>query len=240
MAISQPSNAIQSIAANALLALTLGGFCSGLMAQQVYRIVGPDGRVTFSDQPPAASSNAKVTTGLGSRSGTDSNLASLPFELREVATKYPVTLYTGNNCGPCGSGRALLSARGVPFTERTITTPEDAEALTRLSGEASLPFMTIGAQQIKGFSDVEWAQFLDAAGYPKASALPAGYRNPPAAPLVASKKADAPAQVASAPQGGTTGTDTGNNVVSRRPGGNRPAAAAAPQPANTNPAGIKF
>jgi hypothetical protein len=52
-----------------------------------------------------------------------------------------------------------------------------------------LPFLTIGGQQIKGFSEAEWTQFLNAAGYPGASLLPAGYRNPVAAPLVAVQKA---------------------------------------------------
>ena len=40
-----------------------------------------------------------------------------------------------------------------------------------------------GGQQLKGYSDLEWKQYLDAAGYPKSSQLPSGYRNPPAAPL---------------------------------------------------------
>jgi glutaredoxin len=231
----------KSIALQLPLALALGALGSGLQAQQVYRIVGPDGRVTFSDQPPASSSNTKVTTGVGSRAGTDANLASLSFELREVATKYPVTLYTGNSCGPCSSGRSLLAARGIPFTEKTVTTSEDADALQRLSGEVSLPFMTIGGQQIKGYSDVEWGQFLDAAGYPKTSTLPGSYRNPPASALVASKKVDAPAAGASAAQASSS-TDSGPNVVSRRPGSNRAAGSGSPatQTDGSNPAGIKF
>ena len=85
-------------------------------------------------------------------------------------------------------GRALLNGRGVPFTERTITTQKDNDALQSLSGENSLPFLTIGGQKIKGMSDLEWNQYLDAAGYPKASILPAGYRNPAPTPLVSVQK----------------------------------------------------
>lgn len=142
------------------------------LAQGVYRIVGPDGRVTFSDQPPAADAAPRTpTTAVPSTAGN----AQLPFALRQVATRYPVTLYTGTDCAPCNSGRNLLSARGIPYTEKTITTNNDAEALKRLSGDASLPFLTIGSQQIKGYSDTEWTQFLNAAGYPAQSALPTGY-----------------------------------------------------------------
>ncbi|WP_114970263.1 glutaredoxin family protein [Rhodoferax ferrireducens] len=155
-------------------------------AQTVYRVVGPDGKVTFSDKPPAASEQATATGAGGKPLGSGGT--ALPFELRQVASKYPVTLYTSSNCAPCGSGRALLSSRGIPFAEKTVSTSEDSDALQRISGESSLPFLTIGGQQIKGYSDAEWTQFLDAAGYPKASVLPASYRGPAATPLVAVQK----------------------------------------------------
>jgi len=155
-------------------------------AQTIYRAVEPDGRVTFSDKVPPASAKATALDAGGRLVGTTD--AALPFELQQVASKYPVTLYTSSNCSPCGSGRALLSSRGIPFAEKTVTTSEDTDALKRISGESSLPFLTLGGQQIKGYSDSEWTQFLNAAGYPQNSALPASYRNPLATPLVAIQK----------------------------------------------------
>lgn len=163
------------------LAVLTSLLAAPVLAQGVYRIVGPDGKVTFSDQPPPASTSVRPA---GNASAGASAGAPLPFELRQVSTRYPVTLYTGRDCAPCNSGRNLLNARGIPYSEKTIETPQDGEALKRLSGEASLPFMTIGSQQIKGYSDAEWTQFLDAAGYPKQSALPSSYRRPAASPLV--------------------------------------------------------
>ena len=153
-------------------------------AQPVYRIVGADGKVTFSDKPLAIPGTTTVLGPGSARPGTDGP-ATLPYELRQVTSRYPVTLYTSASCGPCSSGRNLLLLRGIPFIERTIATDEDNQSLQRVSGENALPFLTIGGQRIKGFSDLEWQQFLDAAGYPKASQLPANYRNPPPAPLVA-------------------------------------------------------
>lgn len=173
---------------------------------QVYRIVGPDGKVTFSDKPPANAQQGKVAaTGTGAAAAASNN-GSLPFELRQVATKYPVVLYSAAQCAPCDSGRALLTSRGVPFTERTIITNEDRAALQRQMGDTSLPYLTIGGQRIRGMAESEWTQYLDAAGYPKASALPAGYKNAPPTPLVplptgtpAAKAADKPAAAASEP-----------------------------------------
>ena len=186
---------------------------------QVYRIVGPDGKVTFSDKPPVTESTPRAGAA-NSGSATGGAAAGLPYELRQVASKYPVTLYVGDNCGPCGAGRSMLTSRGIPFAEKTISSNEDAQALQRLSGDSSLPFMTIGSQQLKGFSDSEWTQFLDAAGYPSSSTLPASYRRPAATPLVAVAAAPTPA-VAGATQ-------------------TRPAPAPRPAPNNDNPAGIKF
>ena len=111
-------------------------------------------------------------------------------------------------------------ARGVPFTEKSVTTTEDSQALQRLSGENSLPFATIGGQQLKGFSDAEWTQFLNAAGYPATSILPGSYRQAAATPLVTVSAA--PATTAAAPA---------------------PARAAAPAqtaPAAASPSGIRF
>lgn len=211
-------------ATHALLVLATGLFTSTVSAQQVFRIVGPDGKVTFSDQPPPASSNARVTAGSSDGSRPAAN-PSLPFELRKVAGQYPVTLYTGTDCSPCGAARSMLTTRGIPFTEKTVTTNDDAQALKRLSGETALPFVTIGSQQLKGFSDAEWTQFLDAAGYPKASVLPASYRQAAATPLVTVNPAPA--------------------TPAAQPGATRAAAAPAPTPITPaatpdNPAGIRF
>jgi glutaredoxin len=155
---------------------------SPLQAQTIYRMVDPSGHVTFADKAAAASKSATPLSADG-RSTLPSTVA-LPFELRLVVSKYPVTLYTSSGCTPCASGRALLAGRGIPFAEKTVSTNEDAEALQRISGGGSLPLLTIGGQQIKGFSESEWTQFLNAAGYPQTSQLPAGYRNADAGPLV--------------------------------------------------------
>lgn len=192
--------------------------------QGVYRIVGPDGRVTFSDQPPVPDAAPAGTSGPASSARSE---AALPFALRQVATRFPVVLYTGANCTPCESGRAMLNARGIPYTEKTVTTSNDAEALKRLSGDTTLPFLTIGGQQIKGYSDTEWTQFLNAAGYPKQSALPASYRRPAPSPLVTAQTAEPPA----AP--GATAVNPGSSTPPASAGDNIPVS---PQ----NPGGIRF
>ncbi|MFC5605382.1 DUF4124 domain-containing protein [Variovorax soli] len=167
-------------------------------AQQVYRQVDANGKVTYSDQPPSARTAQPVQGAGGGAVNSLPTDSALPYELRQVAQRYPVTLYTGNECQPCDAGRSLLSTRGVPFTEKTVQTAQDGEALQRQSGKTSLPQVSIGSQQLVGFQDSEWTRYLDAAGYPASSRLPAGYKNAPATPLVAQVKAAPPAAAAAA------------------------------------------
>jgi glutaredoxin len=174
-----------------------GTAVSDANAQQIYRIVGPDGRVTFSDQPPLdPAANAKPANTVSLPGGAGSGNGNLPFELREVSTRYPVTLYTAADCGPCGAGRAMLASRGIPFTEKTVSTNEDLDSLKRLIGGTTIPTLTVGGQQLKGFSETEWAQYLDAAGYPKTSQLPPNYSRPAPSPLVAAQQVQPPARPA--------------------------------------------
>jgi glutaredoxin len=183
------SSARASYVVRCLAVLALGAAAGTAGAQQVFRIVGPDGKVTFSDKPPVETGvKAAPAAAGGGRAPAGVATGSLPFELRQVASRYPVTFYSGPNCMPCGAGRSYLSQRGIPYVEKTVSSAEDIEALNRLTGgSAALPLLTVGAQQLKGYSELEWAQFLDAAGYPRTSQLPVGYRAPAASPLVAAQ-----------------------------------------------------
>ncbi len=168
--------------------------CIGAQAQTVYRIVGPDGKVTFSDKPPITEQGKVTATGTGARNSAANG--NLPFELKQVVGKYPVTLYTSPKCAPCDAGRNLLNGRGIPFSERTIVSNEDIDFLQRLTDANSLPVMTVGGQKLKGYSDGEWIRYLDAAGYPATSVLPSGYKNPAPTPAVAIKAKEDPKPVA--------------------------------------------
>ncbi|MFE8645408.1 glutaredoxin family protein [Sphingomonas sp. NCPPB 2930] len=206
------------------LAILLVALAASAQAQTLYRIVGPDGRVTYSDRPQAVE-GARSAAPVATEVNPVLTASALPYELRTVVQKYPLTLYTGNNCEPCAAARSLLRARGVPFSERTVSTSEDVEALRRLSGDNNLPFATLGSQQIRGFAEMEWTRYLDAAGYPKQSQLPPNY-NPPLPTALAPRTAPAAAeQAAPAP---------------RAPAPSPAPAVAAPAPSPSNPAGIRF
>jgi len=157
-----------------------------------YKVVGPDGRITYTDRASEATRDAvrvqpvRAATEYAGSAGLSPSVASgLPYALRQVAERFPVTLYTRAGCAVCDRGRGALRQRGIPFAERTVDTEADVQALQRIEGLREVPLLRIGAQQLRGYNEPEWSSYLDAAGYPAASQLPAGWRGWEPAPLVA-------------------------------------------------------
>ncbi len=157
-------------------------------AWALYKVVGPDGKVTYTDRPPS-DQPAQAIRSNGAKSATD----GLPFEVQRIAIKYPVTLYTSTNCTACDTGRELLKARGIPFQEKTVITADDIRAFSRLEGTDQLPVLRIGQKQIIGLNQTDWTSYLDAAGYPAKSVLPPSYKWAAPSPLVPPPDAAPPA-----------------------------------------------
>ena len=147
-----------------------------------YKVVDPDGRITYTDRPLLAA-GAKVTPMRRDTPAVEAPEAPLPVALRQVAVRFPVTLYSTGDCPACDSGRQLLQHRGVPYAERRIVTETDAAALEAATGSRTVPTLTVGTQALRGMSSADWASYLDAAGYPRESRLPKGWQAPTATPL---------------------------------------------------------
>jgi glutaredoxin len=194
---AHPAFPVRRARAPQLLAMALAAAALAMPAHALYKVVGPDGKVTYTDRPPSGA-DGKVTplTATGSALATDP--ADLPLELRQAVARYPVTLYVVADCEPCDSARALLRQRGIPYAERIVVSDADADALLRLTGTRDLPTMAIGVQHLRGFSADIWSGYLDSAGYPRESRLPAAYQYPAATPLT-QRAAPGPAQPPSAP-----------------------------------------
>lgn len=204
---------MQRAVLSSLLAVLALQFAPHMPAWALYKVVGPDGKVTYTDRAPSDSPSQTLRS-----NGVTSSTEGLPYELQRVVSRYPVNLFTGPKCAPCDAARQLLKERGVPFVEKTVTTAEDAKLFSKQEGTDQLPTARIGQKQLQGYNQAEWTSYIDAAGYPAKSALPLNYRWPAAAPM-----AVAPEGKASAP-------------VARSPGSDTPA----PAPADAPPSGFRF
>lgn len=157
---------------------------------QLYKSTGPDGKVTYSDIPPAKGNVTQQKTGAGISDVND----GLPYEVAQAVKNSPVTLYSSEKCIPCDDGRKMLNERGIPFSEKTIKSNEDIAALRKVTSENQLPILTVGRNKESGFSSPAWGAALTAAGYPETSRLPKTYRN--AAPVAAAPGVTAPGKSA--------------------------------------------
>ncbi|MBI3229060.1 MAG: glutaredoxin family protein [Burkholderiales bacterium] len=156
---------------------------SPFASAQLYKWVGPDGKITYSDTPPPKTA-AKVEKKNLSTGPAD---AGLPYEVSNAMRNHPVTLYSADKCAPCDAARQLLQTRGVPYTEKTVSSYEEQTKLQKISGGIDLPYLKVGSTERKGFESDSWNAALTTAGYPESNILPRGYQFRSPEPLIAVK-----------------------------------------------------
>lgn len=171
----------------ALLAAAAGN----ALAQQVYKWKDARGVTHYSDTPPPARHQSKVQVKQFSAGG---GAVDMPFALAQAVRGAPVTLYTTINCGACDAARAALVARGVPYSEKTVTTSADHDQLKAAGGSDQLPFILVGRTRLTGFDAESLSAALNAARYPAERVVGPGFR----LGTVASAATPAPAPVAAA------------------------------------------
>ncbi len=157
---------------SALLLLLLAGTAQA----QMFKWVDEKGITHFSDTPPQ-STKIKAEIKDYTNPLTD---AILPYGVAQAVRANPVTLYTTGQCDACDQGRTLLQARGVPFSEKTVTSGEDQDSLRQAGSDGQVPLLLVGTARLIGFDASSWQNALSAANYPSQGLLPKDYRNPQA------------------------------------------------------------
>lgn len=178
-----------------LLALLSAG--PAALGQQ-YRWVDDQGKVHFTDTPPA---KAKTVRKTDVKAPGAPDEPPPPYEVQRVLKDFPVTLYTAPSCNePCEMARATLNKRGIPFTEVSVVTVETLEQVKALTGVEAVPVLVVGRSVLNAYEPSRYASLLDSAGYPKEGVAPARSQSAPAvppgaaAPVAEPLQADAPAK----------------------------------------------
>ncbi|HEY1042303.1 MAG TPA: glutaredoxin family protein [Telluria sp.] len=183
----------------ALLAAAAGN----ALAQQVYKWKDARGVTHYSDTPPPARDQKKVQVKSFSSGGGS---VDVPYALAQAMRTAPVTIYTTAGCAACDMARKALAARGVPYTEKTVTSAADSEQLKAAGGANQLPFIMVGRTRLTGFEAETLTAALNAAAYPKQRVVGPEFRlanvgpaaTPPPAPPKPEVSEEAP-QVPPAP-----------------------------------------
>lgn len=144
-------------------------------AQQMYRWVDKDGRVTYSQNPPPAGAAKSVQQKRLASSVIEAS--DLPYAAQIAMRNFPVVLHTSPDCGAgCASARDSLKKRGIPYREVVASDEPSIEALRKLTGAIQVPVLQVGNEVLKGFEPGAWKNALDQAGYPLS--IPTSARQP--------------------------------------------------------------
>jgi glutaredoxin 3 len=66
-----------------------------------------------------------------------------------------MTIYTTEYCSRCGSAKALLGRRGIPYQEINLAKdPDGREELWRQTGMITFPQIVIDCESIGGFDEL--------------------------------------------------------------------------------------
>ncbi len=169
-----------------LLFAALAACAASGVANAQYKWVDARGRIGYGDRLPDG--DVKVLAGPNGpvASVASGGASELPYALKSAADRYPVVFYTTSDCTPCEPARKYLVTRGIPFLEKTVRSDAEAQAFRRLGfSEVGFPSISVGNDKAVGYEVGAWDRMLSAAGYPRRSLLPKGYRHAAAQPLVA-------------------------------------------------------
>jgi glutaredoxin len=127
--------------------------------QQLYKSVGPDGRIVYSDRPPAEGRLEKTITYYEQpSSGLSPQLLAYLEQLKQrsptskAASGGGTVLYMAEWCGYCRQAKAFLASRNIPYREFDIDTQEGLAAYAGAGGGKGIPLLVHGDARIRGFS----------------------------------------------------------------------------------------
>ncbi len=151
---------MRNIVRFAILLLWIASATAAQGAQTLYKSVGPDGRIVYSDRPPDDGRLDKTMTfeNLPSSPLPASTSASVE-QLRRMgpssSTNTPtsgIVLYSAAWCGYCKRAKAYLAAKGIRYQEFDIDTKDGRAAFANAGGGRGVPLLIVGGQRVKGFT----------------------------------------------------------------------------------------
>jgi glutaredoxin len=172
MSARHPVRCLQRTGWSAVCAF-IAAFVPSASADTVYKAVGPDGVVTYTDKPP--SDRARTDT-LEFRNLPSSPLPAEVLRFREqleksaqgriTAARAPrpgdVALFTANWCGHCKRAKAHLAAAQVAYTEYDIENVDGMRAFIGAGGTGGVPLLVAGDKRVQGYSPAAYERLAAA------------------------------------------------------------------------------
>ena len=130
-------------------------------AQPIYRWVDDNGRVQYTDKPPAGVKAKPVADRINSYSGP----ATVTGSASAGGTRPQIRMYSTDWCVYCRKAREYMARNRIRYTELDVEKSATAKAEYQHLGGRGVPVIFVGAQRMNGYSEEGFAQMLKAAGY---------------------------------------------------------------------------
>jgi glutaredoxin len=146
-----------------------------IAATTLYKSVGPDGRVLYSDQPPT---NGAVQKTLSFTELPSSPLPEAVLRYREGLEKGvqkrltdvvragagTVRLFTAQWCGYCRQAKAYLAEKRVVYSELDVDSAEGQQAYAALGSGSGVPVLAWQGERLQGYSRASYDDFFQRLG----------------------------------------------------------------------------
>lgn len=152
---------------------------AGASAQALYKSIGPDGKVQYSDRPAGdgriektmAIENLPSSQVPGLTHSYVEQLRDLKAWESEHARKNPAppsvpsragtVLYSAAWCGYCKLAKAYMQQKGIGYQEIDIDTPSGkAEYVQARTGRGGIPLLVVSGKRLEGFTPAGYESFF--------------------------------------------------------------------------------
>jgi glutaredoxin len=133
----------------------------------IYRWTDADGRIHYSDKPPADRKAKQVKIPVQSITGpaTVSAAQAQAPAGAAVGARTPVQIFTTAWCGYCRKAKAQLAARGVPYREVDVEGSDSGRREFASLRGRGVPVILVGSQRMDGYDATRLDAMLGQAGY---------------------------------------------------------------------------
>jgi len=146
-------------------------FCTGSLvshADTLYKVVGPDGKITYSDKRPIKGNvEKKLTfknlprTQLPASASSQSATGGTTKVTNNAKTiSGQVTLFTASWCGYCKQAKAYLASQSINYREVDIETQDGMAEFSQAGGSGAVPLLMAGKESLQGFSPEAYDDLL--------------------------------------------------------------------------------
>lgn len=148
------------IAGLVILLLLSTSVATTALAESLFKSVGPDGKITYSDHPPTEGrilktmqlENLPSSALPASTASYVEQLTKLKASSSAIKSISGVVLYAAAWCGYCKKAKAYLASKSITYREIDIDTNDGIAAFAQAGGGKGVPLLIADGQRIQGFS----------------------------------------------------------------------------------------